>query len=285
MSSLIPGVGSLVVDSATVSQHDDSRSPASAIQKHHVAPLSICPVVDANVYGHLGMFNIFPLSALELLCAHLNNIVEITGDVPLSPSRSAAVPQSEQEGSRGLIWNEDESSEAPEFHCVPVGNGNGNVTVQEIEQQNALIKRFYSKKAPPIALGEYMLRLHKYCPMSTAIYLATSVYINKMALNEKIILVTPRNVHRLVLAGLRVAMKALEDLSYPHNRFAKVGGVSERELTRLEIAFCFLANFDLRVDSQLLGREAESLWRSTAPLSKDFELNLDLLQLPVATRG
>ena len=89
--------------------------------------------------------------------------------------------------------------------------------------------------------------------MSTAVYLATSLYIHRLAVEERAIPVTRRNAHRLVLAGLRVAMKALEDLSYPHGKIAKVGGVSEAELARLEISFCFLAGFELVV------RE-ESLW-------------------------
>ncbi|CAI7665120.1 unnamed protein product [Penicillium glandicola] len=96
----------------------------------------------------------------------------------------------------------------------------------------------------------------KYCPMSTAVYLAASVYISKMTLVENVLRVLPKNMHRLVLAGIWVASKALEDLSYPHSRVAKVGGVSEHELSKLEISFCFLADFDLRVDAQMLMNEA-----------------------------
>ena len=92
--------------------------------------------------------------------------------------------------------------------------------------------------------------------MSTAVYLATSLYIHRLAIIERIIPVTGRNIHRLLLAGLRVAMKALEDLSYPHRRFAKVGGVSEPELGRLEVSFCFLTNFDLRVTKEMLHKQA-----------------------------
>ncbi|KAL2161828.1 hypothetical protein VTH06DRAFT_7612, partial [Thermothelomyces fergusii] len=77
------------------------------------------------------------------------------------------------------------------------------------------------------------------------------------------IVVTKRNAHRLLLAGLRVAMKALEDLSYPHKRFARVGGVSERELARLEISFCFLTGFELAVDVRLLSQHWELLRRGT----------------------
>lgn len=54
-------------------------------------------------------------------------------------------------------------------------------------------------------------------------------------------------------------MKALEDLSYPHAKFAKVGGVSELELARLEISFCFLAGFELVVREEQLQTHWESL--------------------------
>jgi hypothetical protein len=43
------------------------------------------------------------------------------------------------------------------------------------------------------------------------------------------------NVHRFVLAGLRIAAKFLEDLVWKHDRYAKVVGVSSRELSRLEL--------------------------------------------------
>jgi hypothetical protein len=95
--------------------------------------------------------------------------------------------------------------------------------------------------------------------MSTAVYLATSIYITRLATVDRVISINGKNMHRLVLAGLRVAMKALEDLSYPHSRVAKVGGVSERELSRLEISFCFLTDFELRVDAQMLADQAQSL--------------------------
>lgn len=95
--------------------------------------------------------------------------------------------------------------------------------------------------------------------MSTAVYLAASLYIHRLAIIERAIVVTKRNAHRLLLAGIRVAMKALEDLSYPHTKFAKVGGVSETELARLEISFCFLVGFELRVDEEALREQWEML--------------------------
>lgn len=119
-------------------------------------------------------------------------------------------------------------------------------------QHSAITRKFYSKKPPPIGISDYLLRIHRFCPMSTAVYLATSLYIHRLAVHERAVAVTKRNAHRLLLAGLRVAMKALEDLSYPHAKVAKVGGVSELELARLEISFCFLCGFELMVGSGML---------------------------------
>lgn len=126
-------------------------------------------------------------------------------------------------------------------------------------QHSAITRKFYSKQPPPISLEDYLMRIHRFCPMSTAVYLATSYYIHKLAVEERAIPVTRRNCHRLLLAGLRVAMKALEDLSYPHSRFSKVGGVSEAELARLEISFCFLTNFEFKTSKETLLQHAISL--------------------------
>lgn len=126
-------------------------------------------------------------------------------------------------------------------------------------QHGAITRKFYSRNEPPISIAQYLTRLHQFCPMSTAVYLATSLYIHRLAVEERAIPVTRRNAHRLVLAGLRVAMKALEDLSYPHSKMAKVGGVSEAELARLEISFCFLAGFELVVGEKLLQEHCEVL--------------------------
>ncbi|KAM0334447.1 hypothetical protein ACHAQA_001474 [Verticillium albo-atrum] len=131
-------------------------------------------------------------------------------------------------------------------------------------QHGAITRKFYSKKPPPISIEDYLARLHRFCPMSTAVYLATSLYIHRLAVDERAIPVTRRNCHRLVLAGLRVAMKALEDLSYAHGKMAKVGGVSEVELARLEISFCFLANFELVVREDALQRHADVLREGTS---------------------
>lgn len=79
-------------------------------------------------------------------------------------------------------------------------------------------------------------------------------------------------------------MKALEDLSWPHGRFAKVGGISEAELARLEIGFCFLMDFGLKVDEGMLLEEARYLVQmSSGAMVAEGEARMEL-KLPAARR-
>jgi hypothetical protein len=128
-------------------------------------------------------------------------------------------------------------------------------------QYAAMSRKFYSKKPPPISITAYLARIHRFCPMSVAVYLATALYIQRMAVIDRTIAVTDRNVHRLLLSGLRVANKALEDREWTWalSRMAKVGGVSEAELTRYEIGFCFLTNFELVPGPRELNEQWDSL--------------------------
>ncbi|KOS43276.1 hypothetical protein ACN38_g5827 [Penicillium nordicum] len=201
------------------------------------------------------VFDISPEAALHLLCLNIERLGAYFAQKPVGTDELHV------HGPAPLDYNTPAEDE-PEVNTVGLHVKDSDDPVdpvratEEAIQMAILAKKFLSKKVPPIPLNEYLLRLHRYCPMSTAVYLAASVYISKMTLVENVLRVLPKNMHRLVLAGVWVASKALEDLSYPHSRVAKVGGVSEQELSKLEISFCFLADFELRVDAQMLMNEA-----------------------------
>ncbi|PYI09094.1 cyclin-dependent protein kinase complex component [Aspergillus sclerotiicarbonarius CBS 121057] len=202
------------------------------------------------------VFQISPTAALELLCAGIEMLVKSTAE-DASHCQGATVPVSGPR-TQGDSISSGESTpiRVTGLHCSPASYGEVG---RHLKQQSVLSKRFLSRREPPITLEEYLLRVHQFCPMSTGVYLATSMYIMRMATVERVIVVSRRNMHRLVLAGLRVAMKTLEDLSYSHSRVAKVGGVTEHELSKLEISFCFLADFELRVDAKMLAEQVRLL--------------------------
>ncbi|KHJ33998.1 putative metallopeptidase family m24 protein [Erysiphe necator] len=234
-------------------------------------------------------FSLNPVTALKLLCAGVEALVKLSESItPVSNlmcnniSNTPALQSEKKVTARDTLHDkgteinnqqthlsfDQDNDGTPKETPYNIINGLpstepyiviGENTETSNAQRSAIIRKFYSKSLPHINLVDYLMRIHKFCPMSTAIYLATSSYIHKLASEEKTISVTRRNCHRLVLAGLRVTMKAFEDQAYSHSRFSKVGGVTPGELARLEINFCFLVNFDLVISGEVLLKHAMDL--------------------------
>ena len=284
--------------------------PPSPSADRGIIPATESFLADSGTFPNtddMDIFNLSPVAAMRLLCSSVETLVLITGDIPPMPPLShsstpdlgimhagkeifARHPKEYKSRQSGGADNIGDVDGVPAKAKTPIGSPEagpleplhvvGSNTEPLNIQHGAITRKFYSKKPPPISVEDYLKRLHRFCPMSTAVYLATSLYIFKLAVLEKILPVTSRNVHRLVLAGLRVAMKALEDFSYPHRRFAKVGGVSETELGKLEVSFCFVTNFELRVDREGLLEHAKSI-RNRESLGRqqvDFRLQLPSLE-------
>lgn len=215
-----------------------------------------------------------PLAALKILARGMTALADMTGDVLPSPAVNQPNPPPIQELSvEGKTHFRTPSrpstpSNVPSTDIqglmkkLSVGTPEANLSEPDAIigakptatrlQHEAVARKFFSKSPAPVTITEYLLRLQKYCPMSTCVYLAAGGYIHRLAIEEHVVPVTQRTVHRLLLASLRVAMKALEDLSYPHKRFAGVGGISEKELAKLEVSLCYLMEFHLKVDTERL---------------------------------
>ncbi len=247
--------------------------------------LSLNDVEASPPDDDIDLLTLEPLAALKLLARGIQALADVTGDIaptpPISrPSSSSLRGLNELLAEPHMRSNHHSRPatppsfvppndiQSPSFRTVFIGNPEAHLLeATDIEdgeaalrrQRDAIARKFFSKKPPAISIDDYLLRLHRYCPMSTAVYLAAGCYIHKLALEDLSVPVTNRTVHRLLLASLRVAMKALEDLSYPHQRFAGVGGVSERELAKLEISLCYLMDFELKVTNELLLEKIKSL--------------------------
>lgn len=130
-------------------------------------------------------------------------------------------------------------------------------------QHAAISRRFFLKSAPPFSLSDYLHRMHKYCPHSPAVYLTAAAWIHRLCVIETLVPATPRTVHRLCLATIRVASKTLEDNKWPQDRIARVGGIALHELTRIEVSLCFLLDFDLFVRAEELQARMWQLQHTT----------------------
>lgn len=282
-SPILPQQSSDTSDHHNSTENSSSPGPPLPAAPDPSADKGVIPTLqpslpeDDIIPDNLDIFVLSPVAALKMLCRSIDILVKFTGDVPptppvrsrhQSPVRYNGAEEGKENSAPERSHSGDNIDAAP-FAKTPIGSPEAHhsepttIVGAHAEpiyvQHGAIARKFYSKRPPPISTEEYLMRMHRYCPMSTAVYLATSSYITRLAIVDRVVPVTPRNVHRLLLAGLRVAMKALEDLNWPHGRFSKVGGVSEVELGRLEITFCFLMNFELKVDAEMLQKEAESL--------------------------
>lgn len=116
------------------------------------------------------------------------------------------------------------------------------------KRNGTLCRRFSLKSTPSLTLTQFLERLNHYCGFSTAVYLATTLYIHKLTVQKSIIKLDKLNVHRLVIAALRISCKTLEDMNYKQPFIAKICGVNKDDLLFLEITFLFLIEFDCQVN-------------------------------------
>ncbi|KAL8948555.1 MAG: hypothetical protein Q9222_005264 [Ikaeria aurantiellina] len=260
--SIIPQIGT---------PPDESQDPTDDLESHDI-----------------DIFRLSTTVALKMLCTTAEVLIKFASDHPPmrplpvanppKPRLLAAGKENQRPHSRSSSLDRrkaqqaampegwDNADSVPEKAKTPIGSPESKpsepsqeagVDSEPLDRQDSWVsKKFNSKKPPPIPLEEYLLRLHKFCPTSTGVYLAAGLYIYQIVVHHRSICVTPRNVHRLFLAALRVAGKANHDYNYHHNRFAIVGGVTAPELARLEVNLCYLADFELRATAEMLQKYA-----------------------------
>lgn len=140
---------------------------------------------------------------------------------------------------------------------------------------------FHARNVPSISIQAYLMRILKYCPMSSDIFLSLLVYFDRMTRagvpirsqddgnveavtapedgSVTAFAVDSFNVHRLVIAAIVVASKFCSDVFYTNSRYAKVGGLPLAELNHLEFQFLLLNDFRLLIPLEDLQRYADQL--------------------------
>mmetsp|Transcript_101925 Transcript_101925/g.263423 ORF Transcript_101925/g.263423 Transcript_101925/m.263423 type:complete len:450 (-) Transcript_101925:104-1453(-) len=110
---------------------------------------------------------------------------------------------------------------------------------------------FDSSVIPPIGISAYLLRLSATFRCSDATFIAALIVVDRLlGYDGGRLPLTMRNVHRLFLGSLVVAVKYHEDLVYTNSHYAKSGGVRLREVNRLERTLLTALDFDLGVSPE-----------------------------------
>ncbi|EOX99175.1 PREDICTED: cyclin-U1-1 [Theobroma cacao] len=110
---------------------------------------------------------------------------------------------------------------------------------------------FHGVRAPNISIPKYLERIYKYTNCSPSCFVVGYVYIDRLAHKHPDSLVISLNVHRLLVTSVMVASKMLDDVHYNNAVYARVGGVTNAELNRLELELLFLLDFGVTVSSRV----------------------------------
>ncbi|KAL5972800.1 Cyclin-U1-1 [Asimina triloba] len=110
---------------------------------------------------------------------------------------------------------------------------------------------FHGVRAPSISISKYLERIYKYTSCSPSCFIVGFIYIDRLAHRHPDSLVLSLNVHRLIVTSVMVASKVLDDVHYNNAFFARVGGVSNAELNRLELELLFMLDFGVMVSARV----------------------------------
>nr|QYW07141.1 cyclin U1-1 [Dimocarpus longan] len=131
------------------------------------------------------------------------------------------------------------------------------------------LNAFHGVRAPSISIPKYLERIYKYTNCSPSCFVVGYVYIDRLSHRHPDSLVVSLNVHRLLVTCVMVASKMIDDVHYNNAFYARVGGVNNAELNRLELELLFLLDFGVVVSSRVfesycLHLEKEMLVNGTA---------------------
>ena len=121
------------------------------------------------------------------------------------------------------------------------------------ENINKNIKPFMTESIPSLSIKDYLTRLSQFTKMNESTIILILIYIDRIGKINKVIL-TYRNIYKLILASMVIAIKYNEDNFYSSEVYAKLGGLSMSELNYLEFQFLILIKFSLFIENDLFDK-------------------------------
>ena len=106
-----------------------------------------------------------------------------------------------------------------------------------IPLRDGALTRFHSRAPPGISVLDYLQRLTTHATLPPPILLSMVFYIDKLCSLYPAFTISSLTVHRFLITAATVASKGLSDSFWTNKTYAKVGGVSVRELALLELEF------------------------------------------------
>jgi len=117
--------------------------------------------------------------------------------------------------------------------------------------KNTPVTRFHALRPPQITIKFYLKRIAKHSSCSEECFVLALIYIDRLINTNSNFLVNSLNVHRIIITSVMVGAKFFDDQYFNNTHFAKVGGISVKEMNLLEIEFLFMINLHLFVETDV----------------------------------
>ena len=104
----------------------------------------------------------------------------------------------------------------------------------------------YSNKIPKIKIEEYITRFFTFSKIEISTLILAHIYIKRFIDKENYI-ISFRNIFRLIMSCIILAIKFNENKVYKNSFYAKVGGFDVDDLNNLEYNIFSRLDFNLRV--------------------------------------
>ena len=138
------------------------------------------------------------------------------------------------------------------------------------ETINKSIKPFMTKNIPSMSIKDYLIRLSQFTKMNESTIILILIYIDKIC-NINNFRLSYRNIYKLILSSMIIAIKYNEDNFYSSEVYAKLGGLSLLELNYLEFQFLILIKFSLFVEKDLFDKYNDYLLSFQEEENDNFE--------------
>ncbi|KAI9796405.1 MAG: hypothetical protein M1833_006177 [Piccolia ochrophora] len=138
----------------------------------------------------------------------------------------------------------------------------------DIPLKDGRLTRFHSRAPPSITIHDYLLRLTTHATLSPPILLSMVYYIDRLAALYPAFIISSLTVHRFLITAATVASKGLSDSFWMNSTYARVGGITLRELALLELEFLARVQWRIVPKPEVL----EDYYRSLVRRADGFEV-------------
>ena len=128
----------------------------------------------------------------------------------------------------------------------------------EISSQNSNVEYnpddpFSTKSPAKVTLQYFFGRIKRYAQIEESTLSIILIYADRMCTTSGIIL-NPHNIHRIILGCLLLAIKYNEDIYFTNEQYAKIGGVSLKEINDLESFSIDFLDYNLFISTDIFDK-------------------------------